>query len=463
MDALRGFLSFLFLAAFLSCSVVTATTVVVTVSELGVNLTPVPQAVVFVDDSPVGKTDTSGMLEFSHPDDVSIMEVRVSKRGFDEWTGMLGANQSSLPVELTRMNLSFVAEVFDSDTFGHIPGADVVLSTDGTTITNTTDANGSAAFLVQANEPFELEISADNYQTRTASLEMGVEPKTAQFWLYPDERFVIIIRDAQEGNPVEGAELSFDNILVGTSDARGSVAIDLPREKVYTIKVKKEGYLDYTEKRLIGGDEALVTLPMERVPYTVLLSVFDEENSPVPDARVMVGGSLAGVTNSYGAAKLQNLSYGIYNVSIEHPGYVTGSRELKVTSQGADAVFVLDYERIPLSLVAEEQKGKVIPGALISLNGQVIGQTDNNGRLAIKLRTLTNQNISATKDGYKPSNISVYLDTGQSNGTMSIVMQPSMNLFFAAGVVILIILVISGIILLTRRKRGNGHPGRKGL
>jgi hypothetical protein len=463
MDALRGLLSLLVLAALLICTGAYATTVVVIVSEQTVNLTPVSQAAVYVDNSLVGKTDSMGWLEFSHPESGNMLNVRVAKRGFDDWTGILGANETSLPVELTRINLTFTAEVYDSDTLNPIPGASVILSAGGNLTTKTTDGNGSAVFSLKANEPFQLGISAENYQSRTDSLEMGIEPKSTQFWLYPDERFVVVIRSEERGNPVADAEIFFDGISIGKSDSRGAIAIDLPRDKVYMIKVRKEGYLDYNEKRIIGQDEAIVSILLEKVPYTIIVSVFNQDNSPISDAPVMIAGAIAGRTNQYGALKLQNMSYGVYNLSVGHPGYLTLSKDLNVTSQDEDLVIVLNYESVPIILTSQEKGGKAVPGALISLNGKVIGQTDSNGQLVTSIRTLTNQTVSATRDGYNPSALSILVNSSQNNNMVSIIMEPSLNLGLYLGIFLLIVIIIAGVILLTRRKTENRHSGKRGL
>lgn len=464
MDAHRAFLVIFFFAALIMANGVYATTVLVTVSELKENLTPVSQAMVYADNSLVGKTDDLGTVEFSHPDTGGSIEISVVKRGYDEWTGMLGQNQTSLPVEMTRKNLSFRAEVFDSDTLEPIPGASVSLD-DGGTRTISTDSNGTASFSVKANSVISVRISAPNYQTRESSIEIGVDLKTVQFWLYPEERFAVLVRERNSGNPVSGAEIYFDGVLKGVSDPKGALTIDLPRDKVYTMEIKKDGFVDLTEKRIIGKDEALVILNMEKVPFTLTVSVFDQDNRPIQGADISVDGSSAGITNRYGTAKVENLSYGTYSVSAFHEGYLNASRDVLVGEKGEDTVFVLDYEMVPVTFYTEEKDGRRIAGALVSLDNTFVGITDSEGKANTKIRSMVKQTINASKEGYLPATTQVFLNSSQKSSTVRLVMEPSLNLLFMGGLIAVIVIIVAGVILVLRGRssRGFHRAGRRGL
>ena len=93
------------LSLLLLITVAGATTVTVNVYEKEGNISFIPQASVYTNGAPVGKTNSDGMLQFSHPG-ISDLTVKVVKTGYDEWSGTLGANATNLLVEMMRKNLT---------------------------------------------------------------------------------------------------------------------------------------------------------------------------------------------------------------------------------------------------------------------------------------------------------------------------------------------------------------------
>jgi hypothetical protein len=437
-------------------------TVGVTVYDTGHNLTQIPQAAVYVDNGLVGKTDETGYLEFSHPE-TNSMEITVIKRGYEDWAGILDGNTTSLLIEMKKKNLVLGVTVYDADTLYTVSGAEVSLSVNGVNMSETTDSNGSVSFPVRAEGLYDLSIHAPNYQTRAAAVEMGIDNKSVEYWLYHDTHFVIVVKDETTMQPVKDAEIVFDGVNKGTTDQRGALTIDLPRDKVYQITIKKDGYQDYIEKRIISNDEALVTLSIKKAPATVFIFIYDETKSPVENAEIFLGNTQVGTTDTFGKATLENLTLGTYPLSIRHSGYRNQSFTLEVTEMAREFTIQLEYETANLTIETLGTDKKPIPQTLISINGKQTGITDKNGAYTTKLRLNIPYTINATKEGYNSATVRTEV-TSFAPPLQTITMQKSMN-WLLAGSLFLIGAVLILIFAVRRRTSGLHHPrhGKGGL
>jgi hypothetical protein len=437
-------------------------TVGVTVYETGHNLTQISQAAVYVDNGLVGKTDETGYLEFSHPE-TNSMEITVIKRGYEDWTGILGGNTTSLLIEMKKKNLVLGVTVYDADMLYPVSGAEVTISADGLNMSENTDSNGSVSFPVRAEGLYDLSIHAPNYQTRAAAVEMGIDNKSVEYWLYRDTHFAIVVKDNTTQQPVEDAEVLFDGVNKGTTDLRGALTIDLPRDKVYQITIRKDGYQDYVEKRIISNDEALVTLFIKKAPATVFIFVYDETKSPVENAEIFLGNTLVGTTDTFGRATMQNLSMETYPLSVRHSGYLNQSFTLELTDMAREFTIQLEYETANLTIATLGTDKKPIPETLISINGKQTGITDKDGEYTTKLRLNIPYTINATKEGYNSATVRTEV-TSSTPPVQTITLQKSMN-WLLVGLLFLIGAVLILIFVVRRRTRGSQHPrhGRGGL
>lgn len=437
-------------------------TVSVTVYETGTNLTKISQATVYADNGLVGKTDETGYLEFSHPGTGSL-EMKVIKRGYGDWTGILDRNVTSLLVEMERKNLTLGINIYDADMLFPVSGAEVAISARGVSASGQTDSNGSVTFQVMAGGLYDLSVHAPNYQARIASVEMGTDDKTVQYWLYHDARLALVVKDETTMKPVDDAEIFIDGVSKGITDQRGALTIDLPRDKVYQIKIRKEGYQDYTEKRIISNDEALVTLSLVKAPSTVFIFVYDEAKMPVENAEIFLEGTLAGTTNAFGRATLENLTMGEYPLSVRRPGYRNQSGTLEVTEMAGELGIQLEYATANLTIATVGTDNKPLPETQISINGKPLGTTDQQGRFSTKLRLNTPYTINATKSGYNSAAVQTEINS-TAPPELIIPLQKSVNRLLIGSLLIVgaALLLIFGI---WRRSRGSQHSrhGKGGL
>ncbi|MDD1716214.1 MAG: hypothetical protein LUQ01_04375 [Methanolinea sp.] len=461
MQRIRGSFLVILLSLLILISSSQGVTVLVNVYEKEVNITPLSGASVYANSALVGKTDGSGNIEFSHPG-TDIISVRVSKLGYDEWNGDIGVNTSTLLVQLLRKSLLLTTQVYDADTLAPVPGARLSLSGEWGKNTTVTNANGTSEFVVEAESVYNLGIQAENYHSRDAVVEMGLDAKTVQYMLMRDDRFSLLVKDEESGQPIPDAGIFVDGTGRGSTDSKGLLTLQLPREKVYQVKIEKEGYEDYNERRIVGKEDAFVTILLSKSPYSLFISVYNEDQDPVEGAEVFVGDVKAGETSRFGRILIGNLTYGNYTLAVKHPGYSPARKSFSVTRMGDEITIELEFFKVNLTVNTEEGGSTPVPDVTIRLNGNKVGETDEEGALPVRLRLDVPYTISAEKEGYNPASVQREVRSVNETTPIRISMERSMNWALVGGILVVIVVAIALAILLLRRKGGSRPHGRKG-
>lgn len=440
-----------------------AVTVLVNVYEHEENITPLQGASLFANGALVGKTDSSGNIEFSHPG-TEFIQVTVEKIGFDPWSGDIGINTTTLLVEMHRMKVPLLVQVFDADILAPVAEAGVSVSEGVTKHTAKTEENGTASFTVTGDSVCTLEVAAPNYKAYSAIVETGLEEKTVQAMLFRDDRFSVLVREEGSGNPVPGVAVLVDGVDRGSTDQKGAVTLNLPRGKVYSFQAQLEGYEDYRERLIVDKDQALVVIALHKSPYSVFVSVYSEEKTPVEGAHVLVDGQSRGSTNRYGRVQLADLTLGEYLLEVRHPAFVTHSQVLPVHTQGEDVSVELEYPGVNATISAMEGDKVAVPGVKIRIDGKEQGVTGEEGTLSLRMRLNTPYVISTEKEGYDPAEIEKTFSSQNETALLLIPMQKSFN-WLGAGVVIAAVAAFSlaAFIILKKRRPGNIRGRGKGL
>jgi hypothetical protein len=451
------------LSLLLFVTIAGATTVTVNVYEKEGNLTFIPQASVYADGAPVGKTDSDGMLQFSHPG-ISDLTVKVVKTGYDEWSGPLGANATNLLVELMRKNLTLDVQVYDADMLSPISGAEVYLTGPVLSQQESTNDQGLAEFKVLAGDTYTINVRAPNYQAKSTDVEMALDSKTVQFLLYRDDRFALVVKDSADGYPVKDAEVFVDGVSKGITDSKGAITLELPRGKIYNVRVIKEGYQEYSDKEIIREEDALITIPIEKAHYKTFVMVYDQENHPVAGVTIQVNGSGSAVTDTYGKVAVSDLLAGTYTISAAKEGYQPANTTFTVTSDGQEVILPIRFGQASVLLYVQEPDGKMVSGAQVLINGEEAGITDAHGQFTTHVTVNSPVVINTTKEGYQPGGLDVLVPSGSSSVSYTVNMQPAMDPGVLWIVAVIAVIVVVGAVLVIRGKNRRSYGrGRRRL
>jgi len=448
-------LIFMVICVFLLVGGTQAATLYVNVFEKTTNVTAIPYASVFVNGALAGKTGNDGIFSFTHPGNAPIT-VKVMKPGYETWEDDVGMAETSILVQLMKKELAVNIGVFDADSV--IPIANAQVRMMGPNITDSqkmTDANGSVTFPAQAASIYNIQISAPNYQSRNEVLEMGMEGKNIQYLLIRDDKFSILAKSAGDQSPIANAEVFIDGVSDGKTDGKGTLSLELPRNKVYNIKITKPGFTDYVEKRMISDTEAVVTASLAVAPYQASIFVVDETKAPVAGATIIIDGKTLGNTSDFGKYTFRDLPSGQYVLEVKHPGFTSLRKEIGEDDLGQDINVVLPFQQADLTIFVEDEGHHVIPGVSVSMDGRNAGVTDDNGSLQTKVKVSTEYNITASMKGYKPVTMIAGINPGNTTSTITLSMEKDINLgiFMTAGLIIAIIIIIILVILLVVRRK----------
>jgi hypothetical protein len=166
---------------------------------------------------------------------------------------------------------------------------------------------------------------------------------------------------------------------------------------------------------------------------------------------------LSGTTNQYGRSTFPNLVTGTYPVEIKKTGYVTVSRPIEVSNPNVDYTFEMTFENADLTLFVKDNEQKIVPNASISINGNVLGVTDERGQYSTKLNFNALYNITASKDGYQPASIQKQVISGNASATATLTMEKNLDW----GLITIIAAGVVGVLVLFAVIRMFGHRKRR--
>jgi len=436
--------------------------VIIQVIEKDDFIAPVQGALVYSNGTPIGKTDEEGLLQVLSPASDSV-PLRVEKSGYDTWEGSIGPKTDELLVELQKGELSLSVHLYDADTMDPLAGVNVTLEGEVAPTSVVSDQNGTAVFPVQAKGSYQIRAEAEQYQPVSMEVEAGFADKEVQVMLFRGDRFSLVIKDGESGETLQGARVFVEGIERGTSDSRGILNLPMPRDKVYLIRVVMDGYQEYNGHQIVGSDTAFLTIPLVKAPFTVFVSVSNEDAEPVNGALVLVNSTPMGRTGRNGRLVLMNLTAGLYQVDIQHPDYIPTQHMITVATQGEDITTELMYRQENRTIKTVEGPGSPVTGVSISVNSQEEGSTGESGTLAVTLRMNQNYTITAEKDGYRPVVIEQMFSSADGASVITIPMEQEYNWLFLGAAGIGIIVIVLGILLFWRRTHISSHGKGGGL
>ena len=438
----RNCFLFTLLCIILLFSSVQAVILQISVRDISDNST-IPHATIFLNGASYAKADNNGQVSITHSG-LDDQLVRVTMAGYNDWENLVGKNETSVFVNLSRKSLILKVNLYDSDSLGFISGARVNISAENLTQTKLTDVTGSVAFGVNATTLYSIRITAPDYLSREGVIDLGTENMDVQYWLLPSNRYSFVVQDKDGFGAIPDAEVHIDGVLAGRTDARGVLTTPVSRGKIHTIEITKSGYQTFTESKTISETEALDTVVLSKALLGAFIYTLDENHLPINGTDIYINGTLKGTTNQFGRSTFSNLVAGSYVVEVRKTGYVSQNRTILVADSGEEFSFEMPFETANLTIFVEEKDQNILPDAIIFVNGQASGFTDNQGRYTTRVRFNTLYNITASKDTYQT--VSVQKQFAQGNAT------PSLNLIMEKnpdwGLITLIVAGMVGILVL---------------
>jgi thermitase len=227
------------------------------------------------------------------------------------------------------------------------------------------------------------------------------------------------VTDAEDGSAISGAQVT-DGTRTATTDAGGGYTMtDVPAGS-YEVTASKEGYQSASLMvNVISGSTSTANLPLNQVvlPGSITGSVTDaEDGSPIPGATV-TDGTRTATTDTSGEYAIADVPEGTHQVTASKSGYESASSLATVVS-GGNAVtdFSLDEVTVPGSItgsVTDADDGSPIAGATVS-DGTRTATTDTSGEYAIADVPAGSYQVTASKEGYHSSSMTVNVLSGSS-------------------------------------------------
>ncbi len=341
--------------------------------------------------SEVGRTDALGRIPLRDLRRVDIASV--SLPGFVSADAPI-SGRSDISVTLAYAPVPAVLDVVDQ--LGQAVVATVRVTGDDETFA-VPAADGKARFTLAPGD-WTVDVTADGYssQSRVLIAAPGRSlPILSRVLLASDENggnatIAMVVRDSA-GRPVEGVEVRVDGVAFGTTGSGGVIALSGLASGPHRIEARGERYQPVVMEAVELSDGVNdVAVDLVHVPGGLRLRVRGPDG-PVSDAVVrLVGPSrLPAYPLGDNGARMFQLRPGPWSLIITSVRYGLQTTQVLIDPETrgiADVdVFMQEPEMgtADLTVLAVDRDGRPLAGALVSLDGVMIGETASGGKITV--------------------------------------------------------------------------------
>jgi PGF-CTERM protein len=305
-------------------------------------------------------------------------------------------------------------------------GVNFTVSWDEGSKNETTLANGREYIEVPNGSNIEVEITDEEYIRNRPYQVRNVGEQTVEVPVALSGQATITVEDGSD-NPVPDAEVRVregSTIETLTTDASGQVTTDRLEQRsaanAYELTVRKPGYFDLDTSLAVTGDvNETVTLRSgtKTLNFRVVDDHFDPPR-PIEDARVRIPDlSYSSQTFETGRTSTSVRVNSEYTVQVNKDGYSTTGKRVTVEEEpvnvtvaitrSKDLSIVSDNDRVVVGettdITVTDEYGEPVPNAQVTIGGQAVGQTDDNGEYEVPIDTAGNVTIEVADAGQTAS------------------------------------------------------------
>ena len=314
--------------------------------------------------------------------------------------------------------VTLTVSVVDQDD-SPVGGTTVEATWDGGEATATTASNGKVFIDVARGADVELDIDDDTYVRNLPLVVEDADEREVELRVSRQAMAAVTVVDADE-QPLSGAtvELRQDGQTVaeGETGGDGVFTTDIIERGEYRVSAVKPGfYMETIDLTVDAETETEAEIALERGRVALDVDIVDNHFDPprgLDDARVLVEADDfdANVRASDGSASLNVPVNTRYTITASKDGYDGTPRSLTVREEPRSVT--VSAQRTP-ELVVEPSNSRVIvgettrievtnaygeavPGAVVTLDGAEMGETDDRGELTITIDTVGEQTVVAS-------------------------------------------------------------------
>ena len=214
---------------------------------------------------------------------------------------------------------------------------------------------------------------------------------------------IMVFEQSDRTAPVPQALIYSDGEYTATTDENGTYNLTYEGDPP-SLRVAKAGYREWTGVPDVNDTLVLVPLQIRNCTYSI--QIFDADTLlPIEGAQVKAGyGDNIVVqehTNSNGTAVLPLRAEQVYDLTVTSHNYQIIREKLITGFENADIQYsLIRNDRISL-LVKDSQDDDVIPDAMVSIDGQASGKTNEKGIAITNLTRGVDHTIAVTAAGYE--------------------------------------------------------------
>lgn len=308
----------------------------------------------------------------------------------------------------------------DGDPVGN---ADLDAEWDGGSATATTASNGKAFLDVPEGAEVRVTVDHENYLREDPYVVQSASEREVSVRVY--RKSAIRLEVSSDEGAVDDASVLIErgglDVETGTTGENGVYETGVIREGDYDVTISKTGY--FTRRKTLRAEGEITNrVALTRGSVPVRVDVADPQtDAPVADANVTFDGVGTAHTGGNGVATIETPVNTQSTLRVTKADYRTVSRDLSVGEEQTEVSVslsrtpsltvsavnerVLAGERVALSVT--DAYGNPATGVTVTLDGDAVGTTDDEGEIAVRIDGPGEHALRATDDGVTSDPVSV--------------------------------------------------------
>ncbi|WP_430505502.1 carboxypeptidase-like regulatory domain-containing protein [Haloparvum sp. PAK95] len=330
------------------------------------------------------------------------------------------------------VTLTVSVETVDGDAVGN---ADLNATWDGGSAQETTASNGKAFVDVPASADVTIEVDHPDYVRNDPYV---VENATARdVTVEVAEKGGLAVVATENNESVADAQVVVrkdgDVVVRGTTNDQGAFDSGVIEQGEYDVSVVKPGY--YRETRTVTVDGNVTeTVALESGSVELSISVVDdhfEQPEALQGVSVQIGDVASVTTLSNGETSVRVPVNTKLKLRTSKDGYESTTKTVSVRESATDAELAVNRvdalnltpanERMVagerLSVTVTDEYGEVVEGVTVTLDGEVVGETEADGTLRFEVSEPGNHTLVATGEGVESSPVRIRAISDEPDAT----------------------------------------------